>query len=71
MPYTEADLAQWRGGKNAFCISTLDAAVTLREGLSQKLPEGTTVLFHDDGAREALRKQVQEFLAWLKAEGSI
>lgn len=69
---TEADLAQWRGTKEkTFCLNTLDAATTLREGLSQKLPEGTTVLFHDDGSRETLRKQVQEFIAWLKAEGVI
>jgi hypothetical protein len=57
--------------------TTLDAAIAVRNGLMEKMPEGTTVFFYDSGYHskdmtdEHLRCQVRAFLAWLKAEGVI
>jgi hypothetical protein len=71
---SEADVKGWSAQQFSGCTwGTREAAVALRDGLAQKLPEGTTALFYDTGLGNAdeLRLQVRDFIAWLKAEGVI
>lgn len=68
---TGEDYRAWSGSAQGPNDWTLDTAVVLHNGLEQRLPEGTTVVFHDDGSKEYLRRQVQDFIVWLKAEGVI
>jgi hypothetical protein len=72
---SQADTQAWAKVNPKVCSDdTTSTATALREGLSQKLPEGTTVIFYDAGgldAQDGLRAQVRGFIAWLKAEGVI
>jgi hypothetical protein len=75
---SEEDFKAWNQNKEqTFVESTLETAVVVREGLTAGMPEGTTALFYDPGyaskddAKENLRKQVADFITWMKAQGAI
>jgi len=79
--YEFVSQADWTGiGKQAknYAISdNISTAKSLRSGLEAVKPEGTYVVFHDpdiyslETAKTELRKQVQDFVKWLKAQGVI
>ena len=75
---SKEDYATWRHDKKTtYRDSMLQPSVALREGLTQGIPAGTYAVFYDPGygskeqAKAQLRKQVLDFIAWLKAEGVI
>ena len=75
---SNADMEEWsKQGISKFDIGAGTPATLLRDGLSQGMPTGTCAVFYDPadmiGNRPSidLRRQVQDFLDWLKVEGII
>ncbi|HEY3378764.1 MAG TPA: hypothetical protein VGL77_14850 [Armatimonadota bacterium] len=72
---TKVDIDGWRA-QHINLPDDPTPAMALRDGITQGIPAGTYAVFYDPAtapgfASEDLRRQVRDFVTWLKAQGVI